>query len=239
MLLESAWHHCSASAAESAICTGRYLLTFWTLGQGLQLWREMGKASGRVFAALADSLCCAPAGAGRGRCGAPAGRGTDRAAVAARPARLGQHHARVHARAGLRPPGSPLPGAPARTSTCEQPAAPCRAHRAAGSRGRQGADSEQRLRDAAGHEELARLLVKGASARGTGLSAADAGGRALACVLLAPAASGGQPGGFAVHPAALDAATHTAAALNASRGAHSRFAGPSMMHASFCADDSS
>jgi len=103
----------------------------------------------------------------------------------------------------------------------------------------QGADSEQRLRDAAGHEELARLLVKGASARGTGLSAADAGGRALACVLLAPAASGGQPGGFAVHPAALDAATHTAAALNASRGAHSRFAGPSMMHASFCADDSS
>ena len=83
-----------------------------------------------------------------------------------------------------------------------------------------GPDSEQRLRDAAGHEELARLLVKGARARGIGLSAADAGGRALACVLLAPAASGSQPGGFAVHPAALDAATHTAAALNGSGGAH-------------------
>jgi len=84
----------------------------------------------------------------------------------------------------------------------------------------QEAESGQRLRDAAGHEQLARLLVKGAGVRRIGPRAADAAGRALARVLLAPAASGGQPGGFAVHPAALDAATHTAAALNASGGAH-------------------
>lgn len=52
---------------------------------------------------------------------------------------------------------------------------------------------------------------------GTGARIEPGTGRAIACLLLSPEPSG-RPGGYAVHPAALDASTHTAAALAGGTG---------------------
>lgn len=78
------------------------------------------------------------------------------------------------------------------------------------SRLHKSARQQQRLADALLNHALARQRAAEA--------APSALGRAVASVVLS-ARSGEQPGRYAVHPAALDASTHTAAALAGGRGA--------------------
>ena len=81
------------------------------------------------------------------------------------------------------------------------------------------------------------LLGPMRASHGAGARVEPGFGRAVACLLLSPE-PGGRPGGYAVHPAALDASTHTAAALAGGTGTppDSQYPMVSLMHSTVALD---
>ncbi len=72
--------------------------------------------------------------------------------------------------------------------------------------------------NSAKQQRLAHVLLSQAPAGWRAAAVPSGLGRAIASVVLSGNA-GEQPGAYAVHPAALDASTHTAAALAGGKGA--------------------
>lgn len=75
------------------------------------------------------------------------------------------------------------------------------------------------LYNSAKQQRLADVLLGQAPAEWRTAAVSSGLGRAVASVVLSGNA-GEPPGGYAVHPAALDASTHTAAALAGGKGAN-------------------